>query len=98
MLLMAKKEGSANLKGIPTSDKMVRQTCLDVAGFAPYYMSGAGSPRRANARSAFVWAFTLRLCRGSEEVPARVKHVRLGWSRSSAAANKISASSAAGVD
>ncbi|CAM9460800.1 unnamed protein product [Pylaiella littoralis] len=88
MLLMAKKEGSANLKGIPTSDKMVRQTCLDVAGFAPYYMSGAGSPRRANARSAFVWAFTLRLCRGSEEVPARVKHM-MGYICATFAGNTI---------
>lgn len=46
---------------------------MELAGFVPYYLL---KMRHSQARNAFVWAFTLRLCQGSEEVPASLKQVR----------------------
>eukprot|EP00903_Cladosiphon_okamuranus_P012381 g11604.t1 len=75
MLVGAKLEDSANLAGLPTSDKNVEQLCKDLAGFAPYYLCGDRRMKQDNARNAFVWAFTQQLCRGSEEVPTGVKQL-----------------------
>lgn len=47
---------------------------MELAGFVPYYLL---KMRHSQARNAFVWAFTLRLCQGSEEVPAKLKQVCL---------------------
>ncbi len=45
---------------------------MELAGFVPYYLL---KMQHSQARNAFVWAFTLRVCQGSAEVPASLKQV-----------------------
>lgn len=75
MLVGAKIEDATNMKDIPMFEVRVERLCKDLAGFAPYYLCGARRMQQDNARSAFVWAFTQQLCRGSEEVPKGIKQV-----------------------
>ncbi|CAB1103822.1 unnamed protein product [Ectocarpus sp. CCAP 1310/34] len=88
MLVGAKMADSASLKGTPTSEKNVKQLCTERAGFAPYYLVGEEKSKMANARNALVWAFTRRLCQGSEEVPAATKQT-MGYMLATSADNTI---------
>ena len=72
MLFGAKMADLASLRSVPSSEVAVATTCLECAGFVPYYLVRM---LHSNARAAFVWAFTLRLCQGSEEVPVALKQV-----------------------
>lgn len=81
MLVGAKMENRAILKGVPKSEKKVKQLCVDVAGFAPYYLCGERRMKQGHARHTFVWAFTRQLCQGSEQVPLGVKQVRKARAR-----------------
>ncbi|CBJ25934.1 probable fusion protein [Ectocarpus siliculosus] len=72
MIIGAKLADRASLKNTPTAEQLVAQKCMELAGFVPYYLV---QMKHSQARNAFVWAFTLRLCQGSEEVPAQLKQL-----------------------
>eukprot|EP00752_Nemacystus_decipiens_P018246 g16374.t1 len=72
MVVGAKLADMASLKGTPTTEETVSEMCMELAGFVPYYLR---KMKHSQARNAFVWAFTLRLCQGSEEVPASLKQL-----------------------
>lgn len=72
MLFGAKMADLSSLRNVPSSEATVAAACQDCAGFVPYYLVRM---LHSNARSAFVWAFTLRLCEGSEEVPVSLKQL-----------------------
>eukprot|EP00903_Cladosiphon_okamuranus_P005778 g5726.t1 len=72
MLIGAKLADRASLKNTPTEEQTVSEKCMELAGFVPYYLL---KMKHSQARNAFVWAFTLRVCQGSEEVPASLKQL-----------------------
>ncbi|CAN0161166.1 unnamed protein product [Scytosiphon promiscuus] len=75
MIIGAKLADRASLKTTPTADQLARQVaekCMALAGFVPYYLR---KMQHSQARNAFVWAFTLHICQGSEEVPAHIKQL-----------------------
>lgn len=72
MLFGAKLADMVSLKNIPGSDRGISEKSMEVAGFVPYYLLRM---QHSNAKSAFVWAFLLRLNEGSSEVPVALKQV-----------------------
>ncbi|CAM9733107.1 unnamed protein product, partial [Choristocarpus tenellus] len=70
----AKRADMKALAKIPSSDCKIYQLCKTKAGFVPYYLRLVMVRMlHSNAKHALAYAFLLRLCEGSEEVPTRVK-------------------------
>ncbi|CAM9992031.1 unnamed protein product [Choristocarpus tenellus] len=82
MFFGAKRSGRRALAKIPSKDSKIYQLCKSKAGFVPYYLRLVMIPGNvcclkhmlhSNAKHALAYAFLMRLCEGSEEVPTRVK-------------------------
>lgn len=72
MVFGGKMADNRSMKKIPASDLSLFKQCTKEGGFVPYYVR---KMQHQTAKKALSFGFLLRLCQGSEEVPAHLKQV-----------------------